>query len=180
MSGLRYLFVLVALLVMGLVLLGVSTRRFEYSYEVVVPTRYDTVWTQISDPDSLLNWFPGLQLTELDSGVFDRAPAHLFWTLELEEHGVVRIPVDLTHFDRPDTIEFKLQRPDAVKTVRLALHPLIDKNTLITGFYTWEPVGFFRRIRYRFNSLSLGFQDQLSLEGLRDHCRALKGVPDQK
>ena len=126
-----------------------------------------------------MHWFPGLKAVTIDSGISERAPLKMTWTIDLEG-TVQKIPAELSFIDKPDTVEYVMYRPDAVKKVRWAIKPLVEKNTLITGFYTWTPKGFFRRIMYRFNSLSLGYQDQWAMEQLRDRCKAQKRPVTEK
>lgn len=174
----KYLFVLVTMFVIGVSLLGVSTSRFEYSYEVVMPARYDTVWRELTTPDSLPSWYTELESVSIDSGQFDQAPALFSWEMNLE--GVEsRHVVRLINYDKPDTVEYLHFLPEAEKKIIWALKPLTRRDTKVTGTYEWQPHGLLNRITYRFKSLSLGYSDQTKLESLRDHLkesRNSKGV----
>lgn len=166
----KYLLVLVTMCIIGVALLGLSTSRFEYSYEVVMPARYDSVWMELTTPDSLVSWYPELVSVSVDSGQYDHAPALFSWGMDLEEASTTHL-VRLIKYDRPDTVEYIHFLPEAEKKIIWALKPLTGRNTKVTGTYEWQPYGLMNRITYRFNSLSLGYSDQTKLESLRGHLK---------
>ena len=166
----KYIFVLVTMCIIGLALLGISSSRFEYSYEVVMPARYDSVWMELTTPDSMPSWYSELVSVSVDSGQYDLAPALFSWEMNREE-ALVSHSVRLIKYDKPDTVEYIHFLPEAEKKIVWALKPLTGRNTKVTGTYEWRPHGLMNRITYRFNSLSLGYSDQTKLEGLRDHLK---------
>lgn len=175
----KYILVLVTMCVAGVFLLGVSTSRFEYSYEVVMPARYDSVWKELTTPDSLPSWYPELVSVSVDSGQYDQAPALFSWEMILDGAETSH-EVRLIKYDKPDTVEYIHFLPEAEKKIIWALKPLTGRNTKVTGTYEWQPHGLMNRITYRFNSLSLGYSDQTKLESLRDHLKESKNSKGEK
>lgn len=171
----KYILVLVTMCIIGVALLGFSTSRFEYSYEVVMPARYDSVWMELTTPDSLSSWYPDLISVSIDSGEYDQAPAIFSWVMNSEGSSTIHL-VRLASYDRPDTVEYIHFLPQAEKKIVWSLKPLIGRNTKVTGTYEWQPYGLMNRITYRFNSLSLGYSDQTKLESLRDHLKESKNA----
>ena len=173
MLFLRYAGVLILLSALGLSLMGISTKSFEYDHEVVIPVRYDTVWHNITSPDSLPQWYPQLQNVQLDSGELLTTSARFSWTwIDSSGHELTH-PVHIKHLDKWDTIVYVLHLPEAEKEVEWALKTLPNYNTRLNAKTTWRPNSFWGRIKMPFQRLTLAFTDQLALESLREKYREL-------
>lgn len=173
MSYLKYLLVLVILCLIGLVAMGVNTKEFEYDQEMIVPGRFDSVWTDITLHDSLILWYPDIKQITMDSGLTGYAPVKYTWTM-LSEGKEIEFPVEMTEMDRNDSVTYVLHLPEFDKKVTWSIKGMVNFNTAVKGSYTLKPNGFFNRIFYSFNSLNLSYQDLQILEALRDRYREKK------
>lgn len=171
MLFLRYAGVLLILSALGLFLMGVSTKSFEYDHEIVIPVRYDTVWRNITSPDSLPLWYPQLKNVQLDSGELLTISARFSWTWNDSLGQELTHPVHVKHIDKWDTIVYVWHLPEAEKEVEWALKTLPNYNTRLNAKTIWRPNNFWDRIRMPFRRLSISYDDQLALESLRDKYR---------
>jgi len=179
MAALKYIFTLGAMLIAGLVLLGISSRSFEYEYEVAVPARYHQVWNKLVNPDSLAHWYPNLDSILLLSDTFGVEESRQIWLIDLKDSSYA-MPVELIMIDHSDSLTYKMQYPFALKEAKFVVEPMVEQHTGVTVKVKWIPNGFFKRITMRFNSLVLGYQDQLVLESLKSKFKTNKLEPDNE
>jgi len=179
MAALKYIFTLGAMLVAGLVLLGISSKSFEYEYEVAVPARYHQVWNKLVNPDSLVRWYPHLDSIVLLSDTFGVEESRQIWLIDMEDSSY-SMPVELIMIDHSDSLTYRMQYPFALKETKFVVEPMVEQHTGVTAKVKWKPNGFFKRITMRFNSLVLGYQDQLVLEALKSTFKSKKLSTDEE
>jgi hypothetical protein len=174
MRFLRYTGVLLILSLVGLFLMGISTKSFEYDHEIVFPVLHGKIWRNMTSPDSLPLWYPQLESVQLDSGELLTDSAWFSWTWIDSSGRQLTHPVHLKHLHKWDTLVYVWYLPEAEKEVEWALKALPNLNTKLNAKTIWRPKSIWGRIKMPFRRLSLSYADQLALEALRDKYREVE------